>query len=103
MVTPAERFYQREASLPGPPLLISDPRASRGGVEWVARTVNINGVVTVSGQQFSVGKHRCGRVIDVKVAERTLEVWDGSELVKAVKRLSAGEVRKKKAESRERS
>jgi transposase InsO family protein len=103
MVTPAERFYQREASLPGPPLLISDPRPSRGGVEWVSRTVNVNGVVTVSGQQFSVGKHRCGRVIDVKVAERTLEVWDGSELVKAVKRLSAGEVRKKKAESRERS
>jgi hypothetical protein len=103
MATPSERFYKREASIPGPALLISDPGAARGGVEWVARTVNINGVVTVSGQAFSVGKHRCGRVIDVKVSERTLEVWDGSELVKAVKRLTTGEVRKKKAESRERS
>ncbi len=102
MATPATRFYRRDESPPGPALLISDPRAARGGVEWVARTVNINGVVTVSGQAFSVGKHRCGRVIDVKVSERTLEVWDGSELIKAVKRLTTGEVRKKKAESRER-
>jgi transposase InsO family protein len=100
---PATRFYRREESPLGPALLISDPRAQRGGVEWVARTVNINGVVTVSGQAFSVGKHRCGKVIDVKVSERTLEVWDGSELVKAVKRLTSGEVRKKKAETRERS
>lgn len=103
MATPSERFYRRDESLPGPALVISDPQAQRGGVEWVARTVNINGVVTVSGQAFSVGKHRCGRVIDVKVSERTLEVWDGSELVKAVKRMTTGEVRKKKAESRERS
>lgn len=103
MVTPATRFYTRDASPPGPDLVIPDPRAARGGVEWVARTVNINGVVTVSGQAFSVGKHRCGRVIDVKVSERTLEVWDGSELVKAVQRLTSGEVRKKKAESRERN
>ena len=103
MVTPASRFYAREESLPGVALVITDPRASHAGLEWVARTVNINGVVTVSGQAFSVGKHRCGRVIDVKVSERTLEVWDGSELVKAVKRLTTGEVRKKKAESRERS
>ena len=103
MMTPAERFYRRDEAPPGPALLISDPRAARGGVEWVARTVNINGVVTVSGQQFSVGKHRCGRVIDVKVSERTLEAWDAHELIKAVKRLTVGEVRKKKAESRERS
>jgi transposase InsO family protein len=103
MATPAERFYRREESPAGPALVISDPRATRGGVEWVARTVNVNGVVTISGQAFSVGKHRCGRVIDVKVSERTLEVWDGNELVKAVQRLTTGEVRKKKAESRERS
>jgi transposase InsO family protein len=103
MIAPAERFYVRDASLPGPALLISDPRAPGGGVEWVARTVNINGVVTVSGQQFSVGKRRCGHVVDVKVSERTLEVWEGSELIKAVRRLTTGEVRKKKAESRERS
>jgi transposase InsO family protein len=103
MVTPATRFYARDASLPGPALLISDPRAAHGGVEWVSRTVNINGVVTISGQAFSVGKRRCGHVVDVKVSERTLEVWEGSELIKAVKRLTTGEVRKKKAESRERS
>jgi transposase InsO family protein len=103
MVTPSTRFYKRDASLPGPALLISDPRAAHGGVEWVSRTVNVNGVVTISGQAFSVGKRRCGHVVDVKVSERTLEVWEGSELIKAVKRLTTGEVRKKKAESRERS
>jgi transposase InsO family protein len=103
MATPAQRFYRRDEAVTGPALVISDPRAARAGVEWVARTVNVNGVVTVSGQAFSVGKHRCGRVIDVKVSERTLEVWDASELVTAVKRMTTGEVRKKKAESRERS
>ena len=101
MATPASRFYQRDETVVAAPLVVPDLRSTRGGDEWVARTVNVNGVVTVSGQAFSVGKSRSGKVIDVKVSERTLEVWDGSELVKAVKRLTTGEVRKKKAESRE--
>lgn len=100
MATPASRFYRRDEPSEQR-LILSDPRRQRQTSEWVARTVNANGVITVSGQAFSVGKSRSGRVIDVKVGERTLEVWDGSELVKAVKRLTAGEVRKKRAESRE--
>jgi len=101
MSTPASRFYQRDQTVTAPALVVPDVRSSRGGDEWVARTVNVNGVVTVSGQAFSVGKNRSGRVVDIKVSDRTLEVWDESELVKAVKRLTSGEVRKKKAESRE--
>lgn len=101
MDTPATRFYRRDEPAEAKRLVLSDPRSVRHGNEWVARTVNANGVVTVSGQAFSVGKSRSGRVIDVKVTERTLEVWDASELIKAVKRLTTGEVRKKRAESRE--
>ena len=101
MATPASRFYQRDETMTPAALVVPELRPTSRSDEWVARTVNINGVVTVSGQAFSVGKSRSGRVIDIKVSERTLEVWDGSELVKAVKRLTAGEVRKKKAESRE--
>ncbi len=101
MVTPASRFYQRDETVIATALVVPDLQSTRGGDEWVARTVNVNGVVTVSGQAFSVGKSRSGKVVDVKVSERTLEVWDDRELVKAVQRLTAGEVRKKKAESRE--
>jgi transposase InsO family protein len=101
METPSARFYRRDEPSAGTALVLSDPRHLRHGSEWVARTVNVNGVVTVSGQAFSVGKSRSGRVIDVNVTERTLEIWDGGELVKAVKRLTSGEVRKKRAESRE--
>ena len=75
-------------------------RLNRGGPGWISRTVNVNGVITVSGQQASVGKSRSGRVVDVCVTERTLEVYDGAELVKAIKRLTTGEVRKKRAESK---
>lgn len=101
MATPASRFYQRDETVTPAALVVPELRSTSRSDEWVARTVNVNGVVTVSGQAFTVGKSRSGKVIDIKVSERTLEVWDGSELVKAVKRLTAGEVRKKKAESRE--
>ena len=52
-----------------------------------------------SNQQFSVGRHRSGRIVDVHVREEILEVWDGMELVKTVLRTSKVVVRKKKAES----
>jgi len=44
------------------------------------------------------GKQRAGRIVDVRVLENLLEVWDGPELIKNVLRTSKGEVRKKKAE-----
>jgi transposase InsO family protein len=100
MATPAERFFSRkEVNVPklAPDLrVITDDRS---GDDWIARTVTVNGVISVSNQNFSVGKHRCGRLVDVHVLENFLEVWDGSELVKSVLRTTQGEVRKKRAET----
>jgi hypothetical protein len=52
----------------------------------------------VSCQQFSVGKHHSGELVDVHVAGRLLEVWAGNDLIKTVVRTSGGEIRKKRAE-----
>jgi hypothetical protein len=58
-----------------------------------------NGVISVSWQQFSVGKHHGGEQVDVHVTDRLLEVWLGNELIKTLVRTSGGgEVRKKRAE-----
>ena len=75
--------------------LVTDDRS---GPDWVSRYVTVNGVISVSNQLFSVGKHRQGKAVDVRVHENFLEVWDGPELVKTVMRTSKGVVRKKKAE-----
>jgi transposase InsO family protein len=98
MATPAERFYDRRDSSPQPTLDASALAEDRSGADWVCRTVSTNGTIAVSAQQFSVGKHRCGRIVDVHVRDDLLEVWDGAELVKAVLRTSKGVVRKKRAE-----
>jgi transposase InsO family protein len=99
MATPAERFEARtDGSIPAlePDLrLITDERS---GEDWVSRHVTVNGVISVSNQALSVGKHRAGTVVDVHVLENFLEVWDGPELVKSVLRTSKGVVRKKRAE-----
>jgi transposase InsO family protein len=98
MATPAERFYAGRDPTPRPPL---DTRAfdqDRSGDDWVSRTVSVNGTISVSNQVFSVGKHRGGATIDVRVTEGLLEAWDGMELLKTVLRASKGVVRKKKAE-----
>jgi transposase InsO family protein len=97
MATPAQRFERRDLA-PQPAL---DSRAisdNRSGDDWISRTVSRNGVIVVSNQQFSVGKHRNGHLVDVRVREELLEVWDGAELVKSVLRTSKGVVRKKRAE-----
>jgi hypothetical protein len=97
--TPAERFCARtEASVPqlAPDLrLVSDDRS---GGEWISRSVTVNGVTSVANQVFTVGRHRAGKTVDIRVHENFLEVWDGPELVKTVMRTSKGVVRKKKAE-----
>lgn len=67
--------------------------------EWITRKVSVNGVITVAWQQISVGKHRERRRVDVHVLAEILEVWDGNELIKTVKRTSTGVVRKKRAQS----
>jgi hypothetical protein len=80
------------------PLDTSALHQDRSGDDWVARTVSVNGTICVSSQVFSVGKHRGGHIIDVRVREQTLQAWDGAELLKTVLRTSKGVVRKKKAE-----
>lgn len=98
MATPAQRFYDRRPSIPQPALDASALATDRCGDDWISRTVSSAGTIVVSNQQFSVGKHRSGRIVDVHVREEILEVWDGMELIKTVLRTSEGVVRKKKAE-----
>jgi transposase InsO family protein len=96
MATPAQRFTPAPDAGPAPvPPPLSAPH--RDGDGWVARKVTSNGVVCVAWQQFSVGRHRVGRQVDVHVTEDLLQVWDGDELIKTVVRTSRGEVRKKRA------
>jgi hypothetical protein len=91
MATPADRFG-RPATPPRP--VIS---ADRSGDDWVCRRVGANGVLCVSWQQVSVGKHHAGARCDVQVGEQLLQFWIGNELCKTVARASRGEVRKKRA------
>ncbi len=96
MDTPAARF--------GPAVTAASPSASagaagpdRGGDDWVSRKVTTNGVVCVSWQQVSVGRHYAGARCDVHVDGDLLRFWIGEELVKTAARASAGAVRNKKA------
>jgi transposase InsO family protein len=91
MAVPAERFTASTAS----PRLVHEP--DRSGEDWVSRRVGANGVVCVSWQQVSVGKHHAGARCDVQVGEELLQFWIGNELCKTVARDSRGEVRKKRA------
>jgi transposase InsO family protein len=95
MATPAQRFTP--APDPGPALVEPASVPRRDGDGWVARKVTTNGVICVSWQQFSVGKHRAGRQVDVHVTDDLLQVWDGDELIKTVVRTTRGEIRKKRA------
>jgi transposase InsO family protein len=99
MATPAERFYDRREPTPRPALDASALIQDRSSDDWISRTVSSNGTIVVSNQEFSVGKHRGGRIVDVRVREELLEVWDAMELVKTVLRTSKGVVRKKRAET----
>lgn len=90
---PASRF-QREGS---PARVLVRQRPERDGEQWVARKVGANGIVCVAYQQVSVGKHYGGSACDVLVGDGLLQFWIGSELVKTVARVGAGEVRKKRA------
>lgn len=58
MATPAERFTAGARVSPA----VRTPAApdERGGQDWVSRTVTTNGVVCVSWQQVSVGRHYAG-------------------------------------------
>lgn len=98
MNTPVSRFQSKQWQRP---IDISSLRTvARDGSDWVSRTVAAHGMISVSSQPVSVGKHRAGRRVDVHVQESSLQIWDGDELVKTVLRTSKGEVRKKKGDQR---
>ena len=107
--TPAERFSlardtadsRSGSATPVAPTraVINSARATdRDGDGWISRRVGPNGVVCVSWQQVSIGKHRAGQRCDVLVNDQLLQFWIGAELVKTVTRTSTGEVRKKHAQ-----
>ena len=96
MDTPAQRFRRAAAEAGTPALQALDQ--DRTGDQWVSRLVASNGIISVSWQQISVGAHRAGHRVDVHVADRVLQIWDGAELLKTVQRTSSGEVRRKKAQ-----
>jgi transposase InsO family protein len=99
MATPAQRFFaESDRSAPELPLDLRVVNEDRSGEGWVSRTVSVNGTISVSNQVFSVGKQRGGHLVDVRVLDQLLEVWDGPELIKNVLRTTHGEVRKKRAE-----
>jgi len=89
MATPAERYA---TVTPRPVTTIPD----RTGPEWVSRKVSTVGVVCVSWQQVSVGRHRAGERCDVHVGTDILQFWIGNELLRTVPRTSTGDVRNKR-------
>lgn len=98
--TPGVRFRQRPVGATGPVEQVVTsvrPVTDRDGEAWVARKVCSNGIVCVSWQQVSVGKHHAGQRCDVWVTPELLQFWVGDELLKTVRRTSTGEVRKKYA------
>ena len=97
MATPSDRFYRRRNKVPSPPLNLK-ALDDRNGDDWVARTISVNGIISVSNQVFSCGKQRSGHLVDVHVLDTLLQVWDSNELIKTVPRTTKGEIRKKKAE-----
>jgi transposase InsO family protein len=95
MATPSQRF---NAALPThPPSTSTAPPAERTGAGWVSRRVCANGVVCVSWQQVSIGRHYAGERCDVHVDGKLLRFWIGDDLVKTAARTSTGEVRNKRA------
>jgi transposase InsO family protein len=98
MATPASRFNAQRAGTPTIPLELRSLDEDRSSDDWISRTVNVNGTITITNQTFSVGKQRSGRIVDVRVLAGLFQVFDGPELIKAVARANDKEVRKKRAE-----
>jgi len=95
MATPADRFT---AAAPTAPASTSTPpHHDRTGGAWVSRRVCANGIVSVSWQQVSVGRHHAGARCDIHIDGDLLRFWIGNDLVKTAARTSHGEVRNKRA------
>ena len=97
MDTPAARFSSAPALGPAGVSVPAEVGPDRSGGDWVSRRVCGNGVVSVSWQQVSVGRHYAGARCDVHVDGELLRFWIGDELVKTAARTSRGTVRNRKA------
>jgi hypothetical protein len=95
MDTPAQRFTP--GATVATVLLPTGAGPDRSGGDWVSRRVCANGVVSVSWQQVSVGRHHAGARCDVHVDGDLLRFWIGDDLVKTAARTSNGTVRNKRA------
>jgi len=95
LATPAQRFEATARQQPARPEL-----AAPDNGEWVTRKVGGNGVISVAWQQFSVGKHRAGEIVDVHLNGQLMQVWHRSELLKTIVRDEPKETRKKRAATR---
>jgi len=93
MATPATRFVAQHIGRPADASALLE----RTGEGWISRRVAANGIVSVTWQQISCGKHRAGRRVDIQVQGSTMQIWDGGELIKTVLRTTQKEVRKKHA------
>ncbi|MFL0240564.1 IS481 family transposase [Mycobacterium sp. SMC-18] len=96
MDTPAQRFTA-SAPAAAPSNSTAAREHQRQGSDWVSRRVTTNGVVCVSWQQVSIGRHWAGQRCDVHVDGDLLRFWVGEQLVKTAARNSTGAVRNKKA------
>jgi hypothetical protein len=99
MATPSSRF-SAQATVDDPalaPPVEHGLSAERTGSDWVSRRVTTNGVVCVSWQQVSLGRHYAGSRCDVHVDGALLRFYIGDALVKTAARTSIGEVRNKRA------
>ncbi|WP_082590321.1 integrase core domain-containing protein [Agromyces sp. Soil535] len=98
MVTPAARFASSLAAEVPMTVDASALEQDRHGDDWITRTVNAVGVVSVAWQAVSVGKHRAGAHVDIHVTDELLQIWDGADLLKTAVRSDPGkEIRVKKA------
>jgi transposase InsO family protein len=97
MDTPAARFSAVPSLSTAAASAPAGVGPDRSGGDWVSRRVCANGVVSVSWQQVSVGRHHAGDRCDVHVDGDLLRFWIGDDLVKTAARTSTGTVRNKKA------
>jgi transposase InsO family protein len=94
MATPSSRFGTSAFSRPAD---ASSLLGERDGDDWISRTVAANGIISVTWQQVSAGKHRAGRKVDIHLQGPTMQIFDGEELIKTVLRTNTKEVRKRHA------
>lgn len=99
MATPASRFTGDATTVCAE--VVMEPAeglpGERTGSDWVSRRVTTNGVVCVSWQQVSLGRHYAGSRCDVHVDGELLRFYIGDVLVKTAARTSTGQVRNKRA------